>query len=421
MSNAPERAPRLLFVSEWFDPEPCYKNLRFVRALADKGYDVEVLTGFPNYPGGEVFEPYRIKPYQKETMDGITVHRVPVYPSHDRSTLKRMVTYSSFFVSVLLFLLFRMRRYDFLYVYHPPIMPGLAAAIAGLFHRRRFVLEIQDLWPDSVASSGMAGGPVVKTLNALCNFTYARAKHIICQSDGMIETLATRGVPREKMSRLYNWSNYVPADEDETGSRVPETFEQAFAGHFNIVYGGNLGQAQHLETVIEAAAIAQAEVPEIRVHLVGHGIDRDRLARHAAVVAPDAILMHEGVAREVMDRIFERADALVMHLKDDPLYDITVPSKSQHYMSVGKAIVAGIPGEAGRLLAEGGAHVSRPGDAKAMASSMVEIARMPLKERKAIAEKARAFYASKLSFAHAIDFTAARIDSELPEAVRRIA
>lgn len=407
--NAPRRG-RLLFLTEWFDPEHAFKGLRFAKALREKGYDVEVATAFPNYPGGKVYDGYRVRPYQRDTMDGLTVHRLFVLPSHDRSGLRRMVTYVSFFVSSLLFLLVAMRRYDRVYVYHPPIMPGLAAALAGLVHRRPFLLEIQDLWPDSVASSGMSQPWINRLLGRLCDFTYARAARIICQSDGMVERLLERGVAAGRLARIYNWSNYVPVDADPAGPGIPDTFEAAFAGRFNLVYGGNLGQAQALEHVIEAAALAARTVPALRLHLVGKGIVREPLAELARKRAPDHVLFHDAVSSIVMDRIFDRADGLILNLKDDPLYDITIPSKAQHYLSVGRPIIAGISGEAARLLRESGAaRVVPNGDVEAMAEAMVALATGNAARREAQGRAGRAFYESRLSFEAAMETTDALI------------
>lgn len=406
MSESGRHPTKLLYLTEWFDPEPVFKGLRFARGLLDSGFEVEVATAFPNHPGGKVFPGYRIRAYQRQTMEGVPVHRLFVLPSHDRSGLRRMLTYCSFFVSALIFLLLRMRRYDVLYVYHPPIMPGLAAALAALVHRRPFILEIQDLWPDSVAASGMGRPWIVRLLGSLCNFTYARAERIVCQSQGMVDRLRERGVPETKLVRVYNWSNYVPAGNDASGARFPEALERAFDGRINLVYGGNLGQAQALEHVIDAVARAAMKVPELRLHLIGNGIERARIAALAAERAPDHVMVHEAVPPRVMDRIFDRADGLVVHLKENLLYEITIPSKTQHYLSAGKAIVAGLSGEAASLLAQSGAaHVVRSGDVPALADAMVVTARATSKERSAAGHRGKLYYAQYLSFEAAMERT----------------
>ncbi|MCM8556636.1 glycosyltransferase family 4 protein [Sphingomicrobium sediminis] len=386
---------RLLYLTQWFEPEPVMKGIRFARALADAGHDVEVATAFPNYPRGKVYDGYKVKPYQRDEMQGLTLHRLWVYPSHDGSTLRRMLTYCSFFVSALIFMLIRGRRYDFAYVYHAPIMPGFATALAYALYRRPFILEIQDLWPDSVMSSGMAPGLFGRILNWICNFVYRRAKRIVAQSEGMKQRLIERGVLANKVSVLRNWSNYVERDD----TALPASFAEAFEGRTNFVYGGNLGQAQSLDVLIEAASIAADEQPGLHLHLFGWGMDRDRLVALAKDRAPDHVTIHDAVAPEVADKLFEAADILVFHLDDDPLYDITIPSKTQHYLSVGKPIVAGLSGEAATILeSSDAALVTKPGDVEAMAKAFVQAAALTGDQRAEKARKARGYYQRELAF-----------------------
>lgn len=391
---------RILYLTQWFDPEPAFKGASFARALADAGHDVQVVTGFPNYPGGKLYRGYRVRPFARETIESVSVHRLPLWPSHGKSTLGRVANYLSFFVSAFIYCLLRMRAYDVVYVYHPPLTPALAAALAGAIHRVPFVIDIQDLWPDSVAVSGMAPPPLVAILDRLCSFVYRRAAHIVCQSSGMAEQLARRGVPRAKLTRIYNWSNYRPGTEGETG--VPADLAHAFAGRLNIVYGGNIGQAQALEYLVETAIRVQQDIPEVCLHIVGDGIERDRIATLAAA-APDAVRLYPPVPRAVMDRIFERADILALHLKDDPLFDLTIPSKLQHYLSVGKPVLAGIGGEGAVLLEQSkAARVGRPADVAAMTRNLVALAGMPSSERAMLEKSGRAYYANRLSFEAAL-------------------
>lgn len=118
-------AKRILFVTQWFDPEPTFKGLLFAKALAEAGFEVEVVTGFPNYPGGKLYPGYKLQFRRKEVIDGITVTRVWLYPSHDRSVVGRAANYLSFFASVALYGIFSARRADVIYAYHPPLTTGL--------------------------------------------------------------------------------------------------------------------------------------------------------------------------------------------------------------------------------------------------------------------------------------------------------
>lgn len=394
---------RILYLTQWFDPEPAFKGAQFARALADRGHEVEVATGFPNYPGGKLYPGFRVRPYRRETVAGLTVHRLALYPSHDRSSLGRIANYLSFFLSVLIFGLRRGGRYDAVYVYHPPLTPALAAALFCRWHKKAFIVEIQDLWPDSVAASGMGNARIIAILDRLCGFVYARAGRIIAQSRGMQARLELRGVPAEKLTTIFNWATY----SDAAKIPVPEAVAKAFSGRINIVYGGNLGQAQNLEIVVRAAIRAQAEVPAIRLHLIGDGVERDRLAALVAHEgAADVVRLFPPVPRDPMDRIFDAADILVLHLNDDPLYDITIPSKTQHYLACGKPIVAGVGGDAAAILRDSGAAlISAPEDIAAMAASMTRIARLSPDERTAMGQRGFSYYRRQFAFDQAIDKT----------------
>jgi glycosyltransferase involved in cell wall biosynthesis len=382
---------RILYLTQWFEPEPnIIKGIAFVRALEAAGHQVMVVTGLPNYPTGKIYPGYRLRLVQHETIEGVRVIRLPLYPSHDASSLRRSLNFLSFFVSALLYCMLRGGRYDMAYVYHPPITVGLAAAIGGGLRRLPFVLDIQDLWPDTLAATGMAGaGRLTRPIGALCRFVHARARSIIVQSEGMRRALVERGVPDAKLTVIRNWADAEFANRDAAEATNP--------GRFTIVYGGNLGRAQALETVIDAAAIAVRHRPDLELILYGDGIDaaalHDRAAGNAAVrfagrVPPERII-----------GVFAAADALLLHLRDDPLFAITIPSKTQFYLAMGRPIVAGVAGEAADLLRRSGAAlVAPPGDAAALARILVEIAGLPRDRRHAMGAAGRRFYAENLAF-----------------------
>ncbi|RYE50327.1 MAG: glycosyltransferase WbuB, partial [Hyphomicrobiales bacterium] len=222
---------KVLFLTQWFEPEPVMKGSAFAKAIADRGHQVEVATGFPNYPGGKLYPGYRVRLYQSEMIDGIRVHRLPLYPSHDHSSWRRALNYLSFMVSALLFCLFRGGRYDIIYVYHPPLTVGFAAALTGMITRTPFVIDVQDLWPDSVVSSGMAHtGRLASILGAACRFIYRRAAMVVAQSNGMREEIARREV-EAKVVTIFNW-----ADEASFAHPQPVPDAIGLADHFTFLY-----------------------------------------------------------------------------------------------------------------------------------------------------------------------------------------
>ncbi|WP_136161131.1 glycosyltransferase family 4 protein [Sphingomonas flavalba] len=413
-------AQRILYLSQWFLPENSDRGLRIAKALIERGYEVEALTGFPNYPTGKIAPGYTLRPYMRETLDGLTVHRVFLYPSHDSSSIGRALNYWSFFLSAFIFCLLRARRFDAIYVYHPPITVGLAAAISGLFTRRPFVLEVQDLWPESVATSRMGGASVLsRILGPICRFVYCRAAVVLGQSRGMTRRLIARGVPEERTDTLFNWANEDAIES--TGSY--DVAALAFEGRFNFVFGGNMGKVQGLETMVNAAYEAARTVPRIKLTLIGDGVERDRIAALIAGRGGDVVSLRPSVPQSQIGDVFAAADVLILHLIDDPMFAFTIPSKTQFYMAMGKPILIGMRGEAAGMVTDIGAGVAvPPDDVDAMARAMVDMARMPKSALIAMGGKGRAAYWAHYSFESAAATIAnviAKLLNPAPGMVRR--
>ena len=395
---------RIVYLTQWFDPEPnVIKGPRFVAALEAAGHEVSVVTGFPNYPTGRLYPGYRLGLLKRETVGGVRVTRLPLYPSHDASSLHRSLNYLSFFASALIYGLFRRRRFDLAYVYHPPITVGLAAALSGLVRRLPFVLEIQDLWPDTVAATGMGSARTVRLLDAICRFVYRRAAAIIVQSEGMKRTLMGRGVPAAKLVTVRNWAGLEPADQAAA--------DAAPGDGFNIVYAGNHGRSQALETVLDAAAILEPQRDDIRFHFYSDGIEAGRLKARAARMGLTTLQFHGHVPREEILAVFPRADALLLSLADGPLFEITIPSKAQTYLAMGRPIIASVAGETAELLRQSGAAlIARPQDPGALAHAVRAMAALSRDEREVMGAAGRRFYRENLSFEKAIERTLSVLD-----------
>ena len=146
---------KILFLTQWFDPEPTFKGLTFARALVDRGHQVEILTGFPNYPGGRLYPGHSVKLRKRESMEGIPVTRVALFPSHDRSAIRRVANYLSFACTAATVGAFSVQPPDVVYVYHPPATIAFPAMVLKAIRRVPFVLDMQDLWPDTLEATGM--------------------------------------------------------------------------------------------------------------------------------------------------------------------------------------------------------------------------------------------------------------------------
>ena len=350
---------RLLFLTEWFDPIPAHKGLNFVAGLRDAGHQVEVVTTFP-FDGP-------VSLYRRDMMNGIPVHRLGHYRSHDASGLRRSLTFLTFFFSALIFGLLRGRRYDVIYAYHPPITVGLAAALFGGLWKRPFVLDVLDLWPDVVTDSGMARPVAVDVINHLCSFVYKRAAAISVPTKGFRLRLMERGVSSSKISLIYNFADETKA---RTSGQVDLT-PLGLQGRFNIIYGGNFGVHQDLGSIIAAARLAHASDPRIQLILVGSGSDEENVRRCAAL-SPDVVRVLPPVPMSEIGDILAAADLLVVNLADRPIFRIYLPQKLQFYLAMGKPVLAGLQGEGADVVADAGAGFAvPPGDVEAMAEKML--------------------------------------------------
>lgn len=389
---------RIVYVSQWFEPEPNNsKTEAFLKGLIAEGVRLTVLTGFPNYPGGKLYKGYRIRPFQRETLMSFDVHRVPLYPSHNRSSLGRIANYLSFFVSSLVYGLVNGRKFDLAYVYHPPITVGLGAALWGWLWRVPFVIEIQDLWPDSVAASDMAGVKILSSLlNGVCNFVYKRAGRVVVQCPGMKQKLTERGVPVDKVEVVYNWT-------DEQAFDAHSDFSLPFLDEpdaFKLVYAGNFGRAQNCETLIRAVALASDKIPSLKLLMIGDGLEEHNLRAVAAGLGAANICFHPRVARSAMAAIYPRADALVCTLTRQELFASVIPTKTQAYMAAARPVLMAVNGDAARLIVEAGAGIAvPPEDPGALADAIVRIARMPRERRSAMGRAGRDYYDAHLSLA----------------------
>jgi glycosyltransferase involved in cell wall biosynthesis len=388
---------RILILTQWFDPEPTFKGLAFAKELLKQGHEVEVLTGFPNYPDGKLYPGYRIRMLQSETIDGISVKRVPLYPNHDNSSIKRILNYVSFSLSAALLGPFLVNSADVLYVYHPPATVALPGITISLLRRIPFVYDIQDLWPDTLEATGMLKNRLILNCVGLwCRLTYKLANHIVVLSPGFKRKLVERGVPEEKIGVIYNWcdeSQIVPMDRVQAEKLEPDMRER-----FNIVFAGTMGKAQALDAVLDAAKIVAERLPNVQFVFVGGGIEVDRLRGRVKQESLKNVVFLPRRPQAQIGSVLCVGDVLLVHLKDDPLFEITLPSKTQAYLSIGRPILMAVRGDAAQLVEAAGAGIAcLPENAESIASAVEKLVNLTKEERAKMGKRGAAFYQQELS------------------------
>ncbi len=386
---------RILLLTQWFDPEPTFKGLLFAKELQRRGHSVRVLTGFPNYPGGTVYPGYRVRPFQRETIEGIEVLRVALYPSHDSSSFHRVLNYVSFAVTSSLAAL-GIRRPDVVYVYHPPATIGVPALVLKRLRGVPLVYDVQDLWPETLAATGMLDNQLaLSVVGRWMRTLYRASAKVVALSPGFRDAIVARGVPSDKVIVIRNWADEVQIRPVRPSQERAN--ELGFDGRFTVVFAGTMGRAQGLETVLDAAELL-LPVPEVQFLLVGGGILSADLRAEAMRRRLTNVSFGDRRPLNEIGELLALADALLVHLKDDPLFSITIPSKTQAYLLAGRPLLMGVRGDAADLVEQAGAGIPfEPEDGEQLAAAVERLRAMSPADRKRMALSGVEYYRAELS------------------------
>ncbi len=394
---------RILFVTNYFQPEPnFFMGLPFAEELVRRGHEVEVLTGFPNYPGGKVYDGYHIRALQREFMDGIPVLRVPLYPSHDRSSIRRFATYMTFALSASTIGAVTVKPADVAYIAQGPTSIGLPGIVLRVLRRIPYVYDIKDLWPDGPIATGMFSNPLAVWLaHRWCNLTYKCATKIVASTPGFKQKMVERGVPAEKIEVVYNWCDDTRISASEKDAKLAK--ELGMEGKFNIVFAGNMGASQALWPVLDAAKIIEADCPNVQFVFIGSGVDVKGLKRKAQEMGLKNVIFHGRRPVSEIGSILILADVLFVHLKDEAIYKITIPSKTQAYMKVGRPILVAVGGDTNDLVEEAGAGLAcEPENPQSIAKAVRNFQAMSRSNLDKMGANGKRYYEENLSFLIAV-------------------
>ncbi len=288
------------------------------------------------------------------------------------------------------------KRPDLVFVYHPPLSTGLAGLCHRWVKRVPFVLDIQDMWPESLSATGVVrNGAVLSGIEAVAGFLYKRAAAVTVISPGFKRLLVGKGVPEDKVSVIHNWVDdalFRPVEPDPALAS-----EIGMAGRFNVLYAGNMGPAQDLANVLDAAALLR-DLPELQFVFVGDGVERDGLVSKAKELSLENVRFLPRVPVERIQGLSALAGAVLVHLADRPLFDVTIPGKTQTSLASGRPIVAAVAGDAAGLVRQAGAGlIAKPGDPNDLAARIRELYVMQPEQREAMGAAGREFFLKNLS------------------------
>lgn len=379
---------RVLIVSQYYPPEAVPLPADLAQALASRGHQVKVLTGYPNYPSGSVFPGYRQRWRSVEHDGPVEIHRVPLFADHSQSAVRRMLNYASFAVSSATAGRLS-RRADVVYVYATQMTAALGPWFWRCVGGRPYVLHVQDLWPDSITGSSLvSGGMKARVLEGALGpwlrSAYRRAAAVIGIAPTMVATLRSRGVPHDRAHLVYNW-----ADAGQAVTRSPAAQDDGTRAE--IVYAGNVGDMQDLDTAVRAAHAAGDS--GVRLTIVGNGVARARLRELVAELGAANVRFEDPVPRERMPEVYARADFALVSLKDQPVFRGTIPSKFQAVLAAGVPVIATVQGDVRGIVETARLGIAADAeDVGSLETAFRAAAATAPEERQAMGARGRAFY-----------------------------
>jgi len=383
---------KVLIVTQYFWPEDFRIN-DLALALRSRGHEVSVLTGKPNYPGGKYFPGYGFFGRVAEDYRGIRVNRVPLIPRGDGGSLRLLLNFLSFALFATLLAPLRCRgTFDAILVYEPsPVTVGLPALVVKWIKRAPVLFWVQDLWPETLSATGVVRVRwLLALVDRLVRFMYRRCELVLVQSRAFVPHVQAQGVPVEKTRYYPNTAEdlYRPVAVEE---RAPE--REILPSGFRVMFAGNIGAAQDFETILAAAERLKSE-RDIQWVIIGEG------RRYAWVAQEIARRGLRGSVRllgrhpvESMPRFFALADALLVTLRNEPIFSLTLPTKVQSYLACGRPIVAALDGEGARVIEESGSGIAvAAGNAAALADAVSRLHRTPAPQREAMGRRGREYF-----------------------------
>lgn len=396
---------KLGILSQWFDPEPGPAAIPgvYAREFIKGGHEVSVLTAYPNYPDGKIYPGFRQRPASKSVSGGIRLTRVPVYPSHDSSTIGRMANYVSFASSATVFGGQALRQVDGIWVYNSPITVSLPLLIHSKWGKVPYFLQVQDLWPDSLIDSGMFPGGLVGKLaagviSAVVRLTENRSVIVGVSSPGARDLILERN-PRLSGEQVVA----APNPTDESIFRPIHTLmsrsipDAPWRGYFTVMYVGAVGEVQGLDSVVDAAELLRSE-EQINFVIVGDGIARQRLEARARAAGLRNVTFVGRVEKESVPGLMATADVQLVALAERPFLRYTTPSKIASLLASQVPIIGQLSGDGAELIHGSGAGIlAKPEDADSLAAAVTQMEKLSSIERSAYAARGRSYYEKHLS------------------------
>lgn len=379
----------ILIVSQYFWPEEFRVN-DLALSLAERGHKVAVLTGIPNYPHGKFFDGYGLfKPHRQEHY-GVSVIRVPLIPRGDGKKLGLMLNYSSFACIGSCLAPFRLRgKFDLIIATQfSPATAVIPAVLLKKIKQIPLIVWIQDLWPDSLSATGAIKSPrVLGLVGKMMRWIYGNCDQILVQSKGFCSPIESQGIRTDKIRYFPNW-----AEDLYKQPECADLLEIPLPTGFRIMFAGNIGAAQDFGTILDAAERLR-EFTDIQWLILGDGRMRSWVEEQVRNRGLRNVHLLGRHPVEAMPHFFSVADVMLVSLRREPIFSLTIPSKIQSYMASSRPIIASLDGEGARVVEESGSGVTcPPEDAAALANAVIHMYNIPVSEREAMGLRGRAYF-----------------------------
>ena len=385
---------KILFVSQYFYPE-IFKGNELVFDLVKRGHEVTVLTAKPNYPSGKFFEGYSFFGKKEEIIQGARVIRTPVYPRKNGKGIHLMLNYLSFVFFSYFTCLFRVKvKFDVIFVQQ---LSPATMALPGLWIKKRrntpLYLWVLDLWPESIlAASNFKNSFVIKGIENIVKKIYKNSDTILISSKYFEKSIRDKVVDKNK-SIIYfpNWAENVFTNLPKKEIPTPD-----LPLGFNIMFAGNVGESQDFETILSAAELTKTE--NINWVIIGDGRKIDWIKSEIKARNINNVYLLGRHCLESMPFFFKKADVMLVSLKDEPVFALTVPAKVQAYMASGKIILGSLNGEGKELINESncGFAVSA-GDYKLLGQKAIELKNLEEEKKQEMQYNSISYYEKNFS------------------------
>lgn len=374
---------RILVVSQYFWPENFRIN-DLSASLREKGHEVTVLTGEPNYPDGDKFDFYLENPDLYSYFHGCNIVRVPIIP-RGKGKLGLILNYLSYFISASTIGLWKLHKesFDVVFVCQlSPVTVALPAILYKKIYKKPIVMWVLDLWPESLSSVGFVNSKKILNITGrLVSYIYNQCDQILAQSKSFMAAIKSSSKPDSNILYFPSWAESV--FDSEKHSVNEEKFDKQ---SFNILFAGNIGEAQDFPSIINAMELLKNKNINVTLNIVGDGrklswVKEEVYRRHLG----NFIKLFGRFPLESMPSFYRQADAFLVALKDTPIFSMTIPGKVQSYMASGKPVLTMLGGETANVIKEANCGLAAPsGDFHALAKNIETMFMMPEEERIAL-------------------------------------